>query len=113
MFKKIAFIEPTAEYSAACSGDECRKTLFGEANVIPRSLLRGEFISCAKTALRRMKSKKGQTLAEYALILAFISVVVISVLSALGVNITGVFSTITSQVAIAGSGASCIVILVI
>ena len=38
------FIESTAEYSAACSGDECRKTLFGEANVIPRSLLRGEFI---------------------------------------------------------------------
>jgi hypothetical protein len=38
------FIGLTAEYSAACSGDECRQTLFGEANVIPRSLLRGEFI---------------------------------------------------------------------
>jgi len=32
----------------------------------------------AKSALRRMKSKKGQTLVEYALILAFISVVAIS-----------------------------------
>jgi Flp pilus assembly pilin Flp len=51
----------------------------------------------AKSALRRMKSKKGQTLVEYALILAFISVVAISVLIALGGKVTGVFSTITSQ----------------
>ncbi|MCE0521843.1 MAG: hypothetical protein LV480_02910, partial [Methylacidiphilales bacterium] len=28
---KIPFIESTAEYSAACSGDECRQTLFDEA----------------------------------------------------------------------------------
>jgi len=51
----------------------------------------------AKAALRSMKSKKGQTLVEYALILAFISVVAISVLLALGKNVTSVFSTINSQ----------------
>jgi len=57
----------------------------------------------AKSALRRMKSRKGQTLVEYALILAFISVVAISVLIALGGKITGVFSTISSQLAVASS----------
>ena len=57
----------------------------------------------AKSALRRMKSKKGQTLVEYALILAFISVVAISVLIALGGKITSVFSTISSQLAQAQS----------
>jgi Flp pilus assembly pilin Flp len=60
-------------------------------------------ISRAKAALRRMKSKKGQTLVEYALILAFISVVAISVLIALGVNIQSVFTTITSQLQYAQS----------
>jgi Flp pilus assembly pilin Flp len=62
-----------------------------------------KIITSAKSALRRMKSKKGQTLVEYALILAFISVVAISVLIALGHQVTSVFSTITSQLAIAGS----------
>ena len=57
----------------------------------------------AKSALRRMKSKKGQTLVEYALILAFISVVAIAVLISLGGQIKGVYSTISSQIAIAGS----------
>jgi Flp pilus assembly pilin Flp len=60
-------------------------------------------ITRAKIALRRMKSKKGQTLVEYALILAFISVVAISVLLALGHQVTGVFSTITSQLSTAAS----------
>jgi Flp pilus assembly pilin Flp len=60
-------------------------------------------IISAKRALRRMKSKKGQTLVEYALILAFISVVAISVLIALGNQVKGVFTTITSQLAYAGS----------
>ena len=57
----------------------------------------------AKNALRRMKSKKGQTLVEYALILAFISVVAISVLIALGNQVKSVFTTITSQLAVASS----------
>ncbi len=51
----------------------------------------------AKAALCRMKSRKGQTLVEYALILAFISVVAISVLIALGNQVKGVFTTISSQ----------------
>jgi len=62
-----------------------------------------KIITRAKATLRRMKSKKGQTLVEYALILAFISVVAISVLIALGNQIKGVFTTITSQLAVAGS----------
>ena len=57
----------------------------------------------AKTALRRLKSKKSQTLVEYALILAFISVVAISVLLSLGNQIKGVFTTITSQLQYAQS----------
>ena len=60
-------------------------------------------ITSAKAALRRLKSKKGQTLVEYALILAFISVVAIAVLISLGNQIKGVFTTITSQIAIASS----------
>ena len=58
-------------------------------------------ITRAQTALLRIKKtraqKLGQTLVEYALILAFISVVAISVLLALGKNVTSVFSTINSQ----------------
>ena len=60
----------------------------------------------AKSALRRLKSKKGQTLVEYALILAFISVVAISVLMALGNQVKSVFTTITSQLAIAASSSN-------
>ena len=48
-------------------------------------------------------SKRGQTLVEYALILAFISVVAISVLIRLGDEVKTIFTTITSQLAIAGS----------
>jgi Flp pilus assembly pilin Flp len=62
-----------------------------------------KLITRAKSALRRMKSKKGQTLVEYALILAFISVVAISVLIALGNQIKSVFTTITSQLSVASS----------
>ena len=51
-----------------------------------------------------LKDQKGQTLVEYALILAFISVVAISVLIALGGQVKGVFTTITSQLAVAGNG---------
>ena len=60
-------------------------------------------ITSAKVALRRLKGKKGQTLVEYALILAFISVVAISVLIALGNQVKSVFTTISSQLAYANS----------
>ncbi len=43
--------------------------------------------------------RKGQTLVEYALILAFIAVVAIGVLYALGGQVTQIFSTVTSQLA--------------
>jgi len=52
---------------------------------------------------RQKRSKKGQTLVEYALILALISVLTISVLIRLGTQIRVVFTTINSQLAIAGS----------
>jgi len=57
----------------------------------------------SKTKTRQERSRKGQTLVEYALILAFISVVAISVLIRLGNQVKSVFSTITSQLAVAGS----------
>jgi len=56
-----------------------------------------------KTKIQRNRNKKGQTLVEYALILAFISVVAISVLIRLGDEVKTIFTTITSQLAIAGS----------
>jgi Flp pilus assembly pilin Flp len=52
---------------------------------------------------RHERFKSGQTLVEYALILAFISVVAISVLVRLGTQIKTVFSTITSQLSVASS----------
>ena len=58
-------------------------------------------ITSAKVALRRLKSKKGQTLVEYALILAFISVVAISVLVTLGTQVSAVFTSITNQLSYA------------
>ncbi len=52
----------------------------------------------AKNALWRFTQKNsGQTLVEYALILAFISVVAIVVLQALGTKVTSVFATINSR----------------
>jgi Flp pilus assembly pilin Flp len=53
--------------------------------------------------MKNRKSKKGQTLVEYALILAFISVVAISVLINVGNTIRSVFSTINSQLKMAQS----------
>jgi Flp pilus assembly pilin Flp len=52
---------------------------------------------------RQKRTKKGQTLVEYALILAFISLVAISVLIRLGTQVRIIFTTINSQLAIAGS----------
>ena len=53
--------------------------------------------------LRRRQNRQGQTLVEYALILALISVVAISVLISLGNHVRQVYSTITSQIAFAAS----------
>lgn len=56
-----------------------------------------------KNLYRRLKSRKGQTLVEYALILAFISVVAVSVLISLGQQVRGVYSKISSSLASAQS----------
>ena len=64
-----------------------------------------KLVVSAKNALWRFKqNKSGQTLVEYALILAFISVVAIVVLQALGSKVTSVFSTINSKLDQAQSG---------
>ncbi len=55
----------------------------------------------SRTAYRRNKRKRGQTLVEYALILAFVSVVAISVLLNLGKVVKSVFTTISSQLSYA------------
>jgi len=56
-----------------------------------------------KTVYRRTKSKRGQTLVEYALILAFISVVAISVLISLSDQIKGTYTKIGSALSSAQS----------
>jgi Flp pilus assembly pilin Flp len=55
------------------------------------------------TQHKRRRSKRGQTLVEYALILAFVSVCAIAVLIRLGTEIKTVFTTITSELAVASS----------
>ena len=52
---------------------------------------------------RQMRDRKGQTLVEYALILAFISVVAIAVLTSLGEQIKGTYTKISSALASAQS----------
>jgi pilus assembly protein Flp/PilA len=52
---------------------------------------------------RSVQGKKGQTLVEYALILAFISVVAISVLISLGDSVKGTYSKISSALSSAQS----------
>lgn len=53
--------------------------------------------------LQKLRSQKGQTLVEYALILAFISIVAISVLISLGETVHGTYSKISSSLAQAQS----------
>jgi pilus assembly protein Flp/PilA len=46
---------------------------------------------------RLSREDEGQTLVEYALILALVSIVAIGTLAALGVKINGVLTTVTNQ----------------
>lgn len=57
-----------------------------------------------KILSRWLKNKKGQTLVEYALILALISTVAITVLITLGSNIKGVYSSVDSVMTSAAAG---------
>jgi pilus assembly protein Flp/PilA len=52
--------------------------------------------SAVMSRLTTLKSKKGQTLVEYGLILALVSIVVIAVLTLLGDQLKNIFSTITN-----------------
>jgi Flp pilus assembly pilin Flp len=66
--------------------------------------MKGGEIKMIKNMTSRIKSlvprnKKGQTLVEYALILAFISIVAIVVLQAVGSQVTSKFSQISSALA--------------
>jgi len=45
--------------------------------------------------LNRVKSRKGQTLVEYGLILALVAIVVIAVLTILGNQLKNIFSQVT------------------
>jgi len=56
------------------------------------------------TALRRFKSRNGQTVVEYAVVLAFISVLCVTYLSALGEQIRSLFLSIINALAAAGHG---------
>ena len=56
------------------------------------------------TFRRLLRSRRGQTLVEYALILAFIAVVAIAVLMATGSNVTSTFNTVNVQLAKAQAG---------
>jgi Flp pilus assembly pilin Flp len=46
--------------------------------------------------LRRLRRKEGQTLVEYSLILAVISIVMIAVMKLLGARVTVIFSAVTT-----------------
>jgi len=59
-----------------------------------------------KASRRTLGSTRGQTLAEYALILALISVVAISVLATMGSRVSATYTTINQQMALAGNGGS-------
>ena len=52
---------------------------------------------------RRRMHREGQTMVEYALILAIISVVAVGAMISLGQGVKGVYSTITSVVASAAA----------
>jgi len=56
-----------------------------------------------KLSLGRQRNQKGQTLVEYALIIAFLSVVAISVLINVGSSLRSLFSSINSQLKMAQS----------
>ncbi len=65
-------------------------------------------IGCNRLTVRRIRAQYtgGQTLAEYALILALISVVAITTLISLGGQVSTVFTTINRQLNDANNGGS-------
>ena len=57
-----------------------------------------DMIATYVRARLNISSEKGQTLVEYALILALVSVVAIGALQLLGTNVTGVLNNIAGQI---------------
>jgi Flp pilus assembly pilin Flp len=68
-----------------------------------RNAVKATFRSMLKVYVKSRAGRNGQTLVEYALILAIISVVCVGVIYNLGQKVGGVYSTITSVVASAQS----------
>jgi Flp pilus assembly pilin Flp len=54
--------------------------------------------------LRQRRFRRGQTLVEYALILAFIAVVAIGVLLAMGSSVKSTYASVNTQLATAQNG---------
>jgi len=52
--------------------------------------------------LNKMKSRKGQTLVEYGLILALVAIVVIAVMTLLGGQLNNIFSKVTNALKASG-----------
>ena len=52
----------------------------------------------------RLRAKRGQTLVEYALIIAFVAIVAIAVLMSTGSSIQSAFTTVNTQAATAQRG---------
>ncbi len=62
--------------------------------------------SFLRTARKKLKGKRGQTLVEYGMILTFITVLAIAVLSSLGAKVKGTYTTINSELSAAQAGSS-------
>jgi Flp pilus assembly pilin Flp len=60
--------------------------------------------AAARTSLSQRKSRKGQSLLEYALVLAFISVLTITYMNGLGTQIRGLFFSVIDALSAAGHG---------
>lgn len=54
------------------------------------------FISLKELIPQYLRSRKAQTLVEYAIILAFIAIVTVVVLQAIGTSVKSKYSTVTS-----------------
>jgi pilus assembly protein Flp/PilA len=52
----------------------------------------------------RLKRSRGQALVEYALVIALVAVVAVSVLMATGTNVSGTFNTVETQLDNASQG---------
>lgn len=78
---------------------------FKERAPAPRNTLRGNYMNTVVTLLVALQDRifgsdeeRGATATEYALLLAFIAIVIIVAVTALGTNLSGLFNTASSSV---------------